>query len=425
MSHQSSNATADVMTKNSAGSDTTIRSRSSSTSCSSTGSTASITSTTTSTTPTDPNELQQQPAAAAAAAAVVLRRQHQSSASSVFSLSVLWCSSILVWPAMILLPLVLSTSFSPFHYSKIFPIEWYSTTNTIITKMDDTNDVRRKPLGLVLGILSVAIGQVGVWIFFYLYKYGYLASSNKLSHATTMPSNNSKNVSSSKKAYVEPTSIQTKGSVQYEYVEGVLTHISQPEGFVVLTAYLTITWMCNLMPNSYYQFMNNDDTTGTTYGSIQYKELFLCLVIQDAIQYVMHRLEHDLSPSFYQKSHKPHHKFLNPRLFDAFNGSLTDTICMIIIPLYITANLVRTTNVWTYMAFGSTYACWLTLIHSEYVFVWDPIFRCIGFGTPADHHVHHAFFKYNYGHLFMWFDQIVGTYRNPNLYSPKHFNVGV
>jgi hypothetical protein len=32
-------------------------------------------------------------------------------------------------------------------------------------------------------------------------------------------------------------------------------------------------------------------------------------------------------------------------------------VCMILIPLYITANLVHC-NVWTYMAFGSTYANW-------------------------------------------------------------------
>jgi sterol desaturase/sphingolipid hydroxylase (fatty acid hydroxylase superfamily) len=353
------------------------------------------------------------------------------SSSMMMELIVVWCCSVLVWPAMILLPLLLTMSVSPFHYSKIFPIEWYSTANDTA---DNIDDVRRKPLGLVLGILSVAIGQVGVWIFFYLYKYGYIASSN-VSHPTTTrsyttsSSNNTNNYNTknaSSKPYNEPTSIQTKGSVQYDYLEGVLTHISQPEGFVVLTAYLAITWMFNLLPNSYYQFTNTSDASNTQYGgSIQYKELFLCLVIQDAIQYVMHRLEHDLSPTFYQKSHKPHHKFLNPRLFDAFNGSLTDTICMIIIPLYITTNLVRTTNVWTYMAFGSTYACWLTLIHSEYVFVWDPYFRFIGFGTPADHHVHHAFFKYNYGHLFMWFDQIAGTYHNPNMYIPKYFNVGV
>ena len=169
------------------------------------------------------------------------------------------------------------------------------------------------------------------------------------------------------------------------------------------------------MPASYYSFE----------GGIQWKELGICLVIQDGIQYLMHRLEHDLSATFYQKSHKPHHRFINPRLFDAFNGSLADTLCMIILPLYITANLVRTANVWTYMAFGSSYACWLTLIHSEYAFPWDSVFRRLGLGTPGDHHVHHKFFKYNFGHLFMWFDQVAGTYRDPKVFGPKAFNEGV
>lgn len=331
---------------------------------------------------------------------------------------------ILIWPCMMALPLLLTIQHSPLHYSTIFPLHWYDTTMTntatIYTKQQP------KPLGLLLGILAVAIGQVFVWIFFYLYKYGYLSSvsssslstkneistSNGNSSATSITNNTSKSMSK------EPTSIQTKGSPQYEYVEGIRTHIFQPEGFAVLTAYLGITWMYNLMPNSYYQFTTNN-------GNIQYKELLLSLIVQDGIQYVMHRLEHDASPMIYKFSHKPHHKFLNPRLFDAFNGSLMDTICMIIVPLYITANIVRTCNVWTYMAFGSTYACWLTLIHSEYPFIWDPLFRIIGFGTPADHHVHHAFFKYNYGHLFMWYDQIFGTYQSPTVYIPKSFNVGV
>jgi len=42
----------------------------------------------------------------------------------------------------------------------------------------------------------------------------------------------------------------------------------------------------------------------------------------------------------YQSSHKPHHRFLNPKMFDAFNGSLTDTVCMILFPLSVTAQLV-------------------------------------------------------------------------------------
>jgi sterol desaturase/sphingolipid hydroxylase (fatty acid hydroxylase superfamily) len=194
-----------------------------------------------------------------------------------------------------------------------------------------------------------------------------------------------------------------------------MTHLAQPEGFVLLGLYLSFTWLFNLMPYSYYSF----------HGTIQIKETFLCLVIQDGIQYTMHRLEHIVSPAFYQKSHKPHHKFTNPRMFDAFNGSLTDTFCMILIPLFTTANIVRTCNVWSYMAFGSMYANWLTMIHSEYVLPWEGIFRRLGFGTAGDHHVHHKFFKYNYGHLFMWFDQLCGTYQDPRRFSKGAFNENV
>jgi lathosterol oxidase len=79
---------------------------------------------------------------------------------------------------------------------------------------------------------------------------------------------------------------------------------------------------------------------------------------------------------------------------------MADTILMILVPLMITARLVNA-NVWSYMAFGSLYANWLTMIHAEYAHPWDGLFRRLGLGTAADHHVHHKLFKYNFGHLFM------------------------
>ena len=67
------------------------------------------------------------------------------------------------------------------------------------------------------------------------------------------------------------------------------------------------------------------------------------------------------------------------------------------------------------MTFGSLYANWLTFLHSEYSHPWDKIlFKYIGFGTAADHHVHHKLFVYNYGHLFMYWDIFFGTYKNPS-----------
>lgn len=300
-----------------------------------------------------------------------------SGASSFVPRGILPWASAIVWPLILAMPLFMTSSYSPSSYQQLFPVDWY--------EFDPEKD-SPKPLGLTLGILAVVVGQIFVLIVFFAFKYGYLSGC-------------------------EPTSVQTKGARPYEFLEGLLTHLSQPEGFVLLGGYLTGTWMLHLMPNSYYSFE----------GGIQWPQLFACLVIQDTIQYVMHRLEHDLHPKLYQYSHKPHHKFTNPRLFDAFNGSFTDTMCMIIVPLYMTANLVHC-NVWTYMAFGSMYANWLTLIHSEYAFPWDGIFHLVGFGTPADHHVHHAFFKYNYGHLFMWPDMVAGTYKHPREYAPKAFN---
>lgn len=303
-----------------------------------------------------------------------------SSAEEVFNDILPWTLCI-VWPLMSALPLLLTATDTPTHYSNVFPSQWYSYDEEIDSP---------KPLGLTLGILAVAVGHVFLLPLFYLYRRGFLTGGTK------------------------PPPIQRSGDRPYLFSEGLQTHLSQPEGFILLSLYLCITWMFNLMPSSYYSFE----------GGIQWTRVFQCLVLQDGLQYVMHRLEHCISPEFYKKSHKPHHRFTNPRLFDAFNGSMADTICMILIPLFSTANIVRDANVWTYMAFGSMYANWLVLIHSEFVFPWDGLFRRVGFGTPGDHHVHHKVFKYNYGHLFMWFDYLGGTYRDPQRFAPKLFNVG-
>ena len=177
-------------------------------------------------------------------------------------------------------------------------------------------------------------------------------------------------------------------------------------------------FLFSLTPCSYYSFE----------GGVDPVLLFAQLALQDFFQYLMHLAEHMslhvpkslIKMDLYAATHKPHHRFYNPKLFDAFNGSIADTVCMILIPLYLTACIVHC-NVWTYMAFGSTYAAWLTLIHSEYHHPWDPFFRMIYFGTPADHHVHHSAFKHNFGHLFTFWDRLFGTYRSPS--DMKTFNV--
>jgi len=267
----------------------------------------------------------------------------------------------LVWAGILALPLTLSSA----GWRRIFPNEWCTPPAA---------NERPSPLGLSLGLLGVAVGQCFVLLFHWLRRHRILG---------------------------EPKCVQSKAGAAYEFREGLFTHLAQPEGFVLMGLYLSVTWMTRIMPDSYYNFE----------GGIQWHLVLLQLLITDAAQYGIHMTEHAFS-GLYKNSHKPHHRFTNPRLFDAFNGSTTDTCLMILIPLGVSAQLVHC-NLWSYIAFGTLYANWLTLIHSEVHHPWDPAFRVVGMGTPADHHVHHKLFVHNYGHTFLYWDWLFGTYKDP------------
>ena len=163
------------------------------------------------------------------------------------------------------------------------------------------------PLGLSLGVAAAAAGQLAVILYHYV-RVHWCASARRIQQ--------------------EPR--------PYDFFEGMATHLRQPGGFIMLVAYLAGTWMFELMPCSYYSFE----------GGIGFSAVAKQMICQDLLQYVMHYLEHKgFGAEFYKKSHKPHHVFTNPRLFDAFNGSLGDTFTMILIPLLLTAQIVHA-NVW-------------------------------------------------------------------------------
>ena len=242
--------------------------------------------------------------------------------------------SLLVWPSVVLLPL--SLTFGGNRFELIFPREWYDMEPRTFWGTDKWPS----PLGLTLGISAVIVGQIFMLFYFCVRRTGMLGNI---------------------------IAIQKEGAPAYELIEGLFTHLAQPEGFIMLGGYLAGTWMFGLMPSTYYSFE----------GGINWLHVLMQLLVQDLIQYLMHMIEHKLDKRLYQKSHKPHHKFTNPRLFDAFNGSVADTFLMILVPLFCTARLIKA-NVWSYMAFGSIYANWLTLIHAEYAHPWDHMFRLIG-----------------------------------------------
>lgn len=244
-------------------------------------------------------------------------------------------------------------------YSLMFPV----LTSFLFGYVDSPlymNITTPSVFGLSLGVISVLCGQVSTVVYYHIY--------NDIS-------------------FTKPSSIEAIGK-----------HFSQPEGFLLLGGYLGIYWMSGMMPYSYYQFS----------GRIQWTHVVYQLVIQDALQYMMHRMEHSI-PLLYKYSHSTHHKHIVPNLYDAFDGSIVDTTCMILIPFFITSRIVSA-NIWSYMIFGTIYANMLTLIHSQYSHPWDKYARLFGIGTPDDHRLHHKKYKYNYGHIFMYWDLFCNTF---------------
>lgn len=192
----------------------------------------------------------------------------------------------------------------------------------------------------------------------------------------------------------------TTESQKYDFATAVMSHFTQIEGILLLGIYLSVSWYGKWLPPAYY----------IRGKSIQWSLVATQLIVQDAGQYVMHRLEHYWKP-LYRIGHQYHHKHIHPRWFDAFDGSIVDTCCMILVPLVVTSQVVRQVNTWTYMTFGTIYSMSLVLIHSDHPHPWEPVFQFCLIGTSTDHKLHHQLFHCNYGHLFMWWDVWCGTYK--------------
>eukprot|EP01031_Cornospumella_fuschlensis_P033149 gene33149-40107_t len=174
------------------------------------------------------------------------------SSSGVVAMVKRFIASTFLWPCIILLPLVLTHNDL---YKKVFPSQWYDSQAEDYWYRSDK--VWPSPLGLSLGLLAVSVGQVFTLIYFILWKSGSLG--------------------------LEHLAVQKTGAPAYVLWEGLVDHLSQPEGFLMLGGYLTGTWMLGLMPSSYYSFS----------GGINFFHVAMQLLITDFIQYVMHKLEHD------------------------------------------------------------------------------------------------------------------------------------
>ena len=220
-------------------------------------------------------------------------------------------------------------------------------------------------MGLLLGLSSVLVGQTVVISYHVLFR-SYLIP-------------------------LEPDKFKP-----YCFKTALKKHVSNIEGLFLLGVYLSVTYLMNWMPFSYYSS-----------EGIIWKDVWFQLLLQDFLQYMIHRLEHKVT-FLYKHAHKQHHQYKSTKLFDAFSGSTYDTLLMILLPLFMVSRMIHT-NVWSYMVFGTLYSSWLMLIHSEYRNPWDPLFEKIGFGTSSNHFQHHQRLKVNFGHLFMYWDLLGGT----------------
>jgi len=187
---------------------------------------------------------------------------------------------------------------------------------------------------------------------------------------------------------------------QETFYQQMMHHLMQPTAFALMGAYLIGTWKADLMPASYYV----ED------APLNWFHVLLQLLVVDVFTVINHMAEHSLA-CLYISSHKPHHRFVSPTLFDAFDGSLLDTTFLILFPLFCTMRLLSFVNTWSYIAFGFVYSTHFMLIHSEWPHFLDDFASRLAVYTAKDHHVHHARFVYNYAHFFTFWDRLLGTYR--------------
>lgn len=192
------------------------------------------------------------------------------------------------------------------------------------------------------------------------------------------------------------------------YFKDFLNHLIVLEGTPLTYLFLGIYWTSGTLPNTYYDLSYD----------FQITKFFTMLALQDFFQYLSHYIAHKIKFQY----HWPHHKAYIPNILDAFKGTLLDTSLMILVPIILTTQIIKT-NCITFQIFGSFYSSYLILIHAHYEHSWEKYICRIGFMTTEDHREHHKKRNINYGHIFIFWDVIFNTgHRNLQNYrkNPLH-----
>lgn len=182
----------------------------------------------------------------------------------------------------------------------------------------------------------------------------------------------------------------------------LVRHVFQPESFALVFGYLTASWRLGWLQPTYYRA----DMPFTVRGILW--DVLLQFLTVDLVMFWVHVLEHR-TRGWYKHSHRHHHVFVKPRLLHAFQGSVVDTLGLIVLPLMVTGALP--VHYWSYVMFGTLYSMYFALIHSEFDHPWEPWSGFLGLATSGDHFRHHKHFNCNFGHFFTFWDRALGTYR--------------
>jgi alternative squalene epoxidase len=288
--------------------------------------------------------------------------------------------SILVWlknrQALSALNAVLCTAF----VGAVFVMLKFGPALTMLAVDHDYSFVTRRgwpnPMGLLLGLTFVLIWHMMVFFYYAL------------------------------RCQLNVDLLQYNPVSRRPFLEEFATHLTQPESIIMVFLYLTSVWMFEIQPASYYD----------AEAPVNWWNILVYFLVTDFFIYLNHAVSHYIKP-LYRVTHKPHHVYINPTMWNAFSGSIPDTTMLILIPLFITMKLVPHVGVqmsnWDFAVFGALYANHFMLLHIEYRNPWDYLLSILSIGVSEDHNVHHVSFIYNYGHFFMIYDKLFGTYRCP------------
>ena len=125
-------------------------------------------------------------------------------------------------------------------------------------------------------------------------------------------------------------------------------------------------------------------------------------MLTDFLQFFTHLIGH----KFWKKSHYLHHRHVYPSSDISFDTGTVDAVLQLIVPLVISFHIIKPSKIEIFL-FGLIYMNWLQYIHSNNLYDFK---KNTLFVSPHFHKLHHQYHTKNFGHVFVIWDRIAGTY---------------